>query len=102
MFESRRTIMAVFLVSFLSSLAAQERSDTVYTFRFVPGKNMFYVSYKGNEAEIARLEKCVEQHRADILAGRGPCASTVIARRPGARRATLQWPAFVPTALSRN
>lgn len=64
--------MAVFLVSFLSSLAAQERSDTVYTFRFVPGKNMFYVSYKGNEAEIARLEKCVEQHRADILAGSVP------------------------------
>lgn len=53
-------------------LSAQERADTTYTFRFVADRDMFYVPYAGNGKELARLEACVRQHRAGILAGSIP------------------------------
>lgn len=53
-------------------LAAQERADTVYTFRFVGGKDMFYVPWNGNDKELARLEACVMQWKTRILAGEIP------------------------------
>ena len=33
---------------------------------------MFYVPYGGNDAELERLMRCVEQYRADILSGETP------------------------------
>ena len=36
-------------------LRAQEKGGNEYIFRFVPGKDMFYVPYSGNEIEIQRL-----------------------------------------------
>ena len=30
-------------------------ADTVYTFRFVSDRDMFYVPYGGNDAELERL-----------------------------------------------
>ena len=53
-------------------LSAQEKGDTVYTFRFVSDRDMFYVPYGGNDAELERLMQCVEQYRADILSGETP------------------------------
>lgn len=53
-------------------LSAQERTDTIYTFRFVPGKDMFYVPWEGNDKELARLETCVAQFRARIITGEIP------------------------------
>ena len=44
-------------------VAAQRHSvaDTVYTFRFVPQKDMFYVPMYDNENELARLLDCIDR-----------------------------------------
>lgn len=57
---------------FLLPLSAQNRADTTYTFRFVPGKDMFYAPYRGNSGELERLKACVEQYKERILAGEIP------------------------------
>ena len=72
MSKTMRTIVTVICVLFLLPLSAQEKPDTVYTFRFVPDRDMFYVPYGGNNAELERLMQCVEQYRADILSGETP------------------------------
>ena len=63
------TVLCAFL---LLPLSAQEKPDTVYTFRFVSDRDMFYVPFDNNDAELARLMRCVERHKADILAGKIP------------------------------
>ena len=60
------------LVLFPLKLSAEGRTDTTYIFRFVPGNDMFYVPFSGNDKELARLEACVERYRQDILAGKIP------------------------------
>ena len=67
----RHTLALMLLMPFLP-LSAQGQADTTYVFRFVPGRDMFYVPYRGNDSELARLEACVEQHKAAILAGGMP------------------------------
>ena len=63
-------LTGLLLLFALLPLAAQERTDTVYSFRFVTGNDMFYVPFSGNDKELARLEQCVERYRQDILAGK--------------------------------
>lgn len=53
-------------------LVAQEEVDTTFVFRFVPGRDMFYVPWGGNGVELTRLESCVEQFRERILSGEIP------------------------------
>ena len=53
-------------------MAAAQEHDTVYLFRFKPEKDMFYVPYSGNDAELARLESCVERYKEKILSGEVP------------------------------
>ena len=72
MSKTLRTIATAICALFLLPLSAQEKSDTVYTFRFVSDRDMFYVPYGGNDAELERLMRCVEQYRADILSGETP------------------------------
>ena len=70
--STMRTIAAAVCALFLLPLSAQEKSDTVYTFRFVSDRDMFYIPYGGNDAELERLLQCVEQRREDILSGETP------------------------------
>ena len=42
-------------------LSARGQADTVYTFRFVADGDMFHVPYGGNDVELARLERRVEE-----------------------------------------
>ena len=72
MSKTMRTIVTVICALFLLPLSAQEKSDTVYTFRFVSDRDMFYVPYSGNDIELARLEECIGNHRTDILDGKLP------------------------------
>ena len=51
---------------------AQQKTDTTYTFRFVPQKDMFYVPWNGNDMELARLLACIESNKADISGGKLP------------------------------
>ena len=70
----RMKIAIVTALSFLALLtaAAQERTDTTYTFRFVPGDDMFYVTFHGNDKELVRLEECVARYKSEILGGKIP------------------------------
>ncbi len=68
----KKTLTGLLLLFALLPLAAQERMDTVYTFRFVPGRDMFYVPWGGNDKELTRLETCVMQWKTQILAGEIP------------------------------
>ncbi len=68
----KKTITGLLLLFALLPLAAQERTDTVYTFRFVTGNDMFYVPWNGNDKELARLEACVERLKERIFAGEIP------------------------------
>ena len=43
-----RTAILILLL-FPLKLSAEEQADTVHTFRFVPGRDMFYIPYSGNE-----------------------------------------------------
>ena len=67
-----RTIATAICALFLLPLSAQEKGDTVYTFRFVTDRDMFYVPFNGNDAELSRLLECVEQYKPDILNKRVP------------------------------
>ena len=53
-------------------LPAQEKPDTIYTFRFCTGKDMFLVPTFGNDKELARLEECIETYRSEIHSGQIP------------------------------
>ena len=57
---------------FLTTVFAQQKADTTYTFRFVPQKDMFYVPWNGNDTELARLLECIEKNKATILDGKLP------------------------------
>ena len=70
--KNLKTVLTVLLSFVLLPLSAQETADTVYTFRFLPDRDMFYVPYGGNGAELARLEDCVKRYKADILSGKVP------------------------------
>ena len=71
-----KRILFFILFSWLASAAfpafAQQKTDTVYTFRFVPQKDMFYVPWNGNDTELARLLECIESNKATILDGKLP------------------------------
>ena len=71
-----KRILFFILFSWLAPAAfpafAQQKTDTVYTFRFVPQKDMFYVPWNGNDTELARLLECIENNKATILDGKLP------------------------------
>ena len=62
-------IMASFVESRASGALAD---DSLYCFRFVRGKGMFYVPYKGNGQALERLMVLIGMHREDILSGNIP------------------------------
>ena len=92
------TLTGLLLLFALLPLAAQERTDTVYTFRFVTGNDMFYVPWNGNDKELARLEACVERLKERIFAGEIPVRVEATALLWAARSTTLRWQRYVPTA----
>lgn len=69
----------ILLVLFVWGVAATGNSfaqpfactaDTIATFRFLPGKDLFFL--KGNETELARLYALVDGYRTQIAAGEMP------------------------------
>ena len=70
----KNTFLTLFLWIFASALpvVAQQKTDTTYTFRFVPQKDMFYVPWKGNSSELTRLLECIRSNRTIILDGKMP------------------------------
>ena len=70
--KSLSSILLLWLMALCLSSYAQQKNDTTYTFRFVPQKDMFYVPWNGNGAELTRLLECVENNKAEIISGRLP------------------------------
>ena len=64
--------MTVGLSLVLLPLSAQEKTDMVYTFRFMPDRDMFYIPYSGNDTELDRLEECIRNHKTGIFDGKLP------------------------------
>lgn len=90
--QLQEKLLALLLMALLSGTGAyaqeatdkQKTSDKVVIFRFLPGEEMF--SLKGNEVELERLYMLVDNHRAEITAGKMPvyvdsyCASLPTAK----------------------
>ena len=68
------TLLTLFLrlMTVTFPVIAQQKTDTTYTFRFVPQKDMFYVPWNGNDTELARLLECIENNKTTILDGKLP------------------------------
>ena len=62
----------LWLMTVTFPVIAQQKADTTYIFRFVPQKDMFYVPWKGNDTELARLLEYIENNKATILDGKLP------------------------------
>ena len=62
----------LWLMTVTFPVIAQQKTDTTYTFRFVPQKDMFYVPWNGNDTELARLLECIENSKATIFNGKLP------------------------------
>ena len=56
------------------SPATAPGTDSLYVFRFVAENDMFYIPWRGNDSELARLVETVTAHRDGILAGQIPVA----------------------------
>lgn len=62
-----RKLAAAFLLAVLAlPLSAQDKADSVFTFRFLPGKDMFFAPALNNGEELARLLDCVQRHKEMI------------------------------------
>ena len=62
----------LWLMTVTFPVIAQQKTDTTYTFRFVPQKDMFYVPWNGKDTELARLLECIENSKATIFNGKLP------------------------------
>ena len=62
----------LWLMTVTFPVIAQQKTDTTYTFRFVPQKDMFYVPWNGNDTELTRLLECIENNKTTILDGKMP------------------------------
>lgn len=62
----------LWLMTVTIPVIAQQKADTTCIFRFVPQKDMFYVPWKGNDTELARLLEYIENNKATILDGKLP------------------------------
>ena len=62
----------LWLMTVTFPVIAQQKTDTTYTFRFVPQKDMFYVPWNGNDTKLARLLECIENNKTTILDGKLP------------------------------
>lgn len=60
----------LWLMTITFPVIAQQKSDTIYTFRFVPQKDMFYVPWSGNDSELVRLFEFVDSRKSEILEGK--------------------------------
>lgn len=80
---------ALLMTGGLMAAPKQEQGDTTYLFRFVPGKDMFYIPWNGNGQELSRLETCVEKYKTAILAGEIPLRVDGYSLSQGSRRENL-------------
>lgn len=59
-------------VSVRAQSSPQKETSTVVTFKFLPGQDMFYIPWGGNDTELNRLYALVDEYRAEITSGEMP------------------------------
>lgn len=62
----KRILLSLFLILVFVRPQAKENTDSVYPFRFIPGKDMFFVPWNGNGENLDRLLAAIESNRAAI------------------------------------
>lgn len=50
----------------------QREASTVATFKFLPGQDMFFIPYGGNDTQLGRLYSLIDEYRAEITNGKMP------------------------------
>lgn len=65
----KRILLLSLFTLFALPLAAHERADSAYTFRFVPGKATFYVPYRDNAPALDRLVRRLAADRKRLDGG---------------------------------
>lgn len=81
----KRYLPLLFLLLLLPATSMAQNPDTVYVFRFVSHKDMFYIPWKGNDTQFNNLLSLIETHKTVILKGDAPllvdgyCASEPMA-----------------------
>lgn len=68
----RKEFLLCLLLLLPFSNFARPHGDSLVVFRFVPGKDMFYVPYRGNEVQLSLLYGFLDTHKAEIADGRMP------------------------------
>lgn len=69
----KNSLLGALLSLFMAGTAsAQQTAEKVVTFKFLPGQDMFYIPYGGNDAELSRLYSLVDEYRAEITSGTMP------------------------------
>lgn len=67
--QKNRFLPALLLLLPLLPVKAQDTADSVYLFKFLPERNMFYAACGRNTSELERLLRFVERHKANIMEG---------------------------------
>ena len=91
----------LWLMTVTFPVIAQQKTDTTYTFRFVPQKDMFYVPWNGNDTELARLLECIENSKATIFDGKLPLLVDGYCNSLAVKPRTLQRRRSVPILIIR-
>lgn len=69
--KSMKQILLIILLALQAIwLSAQEKADTTFVFRFVPKEDMFYIPYKGNNAELQRLCLVLNENKELLQTGK--------------------------------
>lgn len=71
-----RTLNKLLLTALIGALTIGETfaqtAEKVVTFKFLPGQDMFYIPWGGNNTELDRLYSLVDEYRSDITSGKMP------------------------------
>lgn len=65
----KRTLLAVLIAVTALPLSAQERNGDSYLFRFVPGRDMFYVPFGGNAGQLDSLLSELTENMEQLRGG---------------------------------
>lgn len=65
----KKTLLTLLLAVFSVSLPAQEPTGRDYVFRFVPGRDMFYIPWQGNDSVLSGLTQVIAGHQERLRKG---------------------------------
>lgn len=73
----KKLLIFILVAAFVPRMYGQAQragagSEEIVSFRFVPGNDMFYIPWGGNDVELNRLYALVDEFRADITNGTIP------------------------------